>query len=158
MTESASPSPCTLLHSALEGLHAGLEKLAELQERLDDSLPRNTLPPELLQNYSQQLDRLLEAETLRTKALAVIGFGPNQMNDALGSCPSSDLVPLWESIRERLPLIALNNRKHAQVLHKASASIHAGLGLLGVLPAQPPLYGPSGQREASPTGRTLGSA
>ncbi|MFZ5466857.1 MAG: hypothetical protein ACOZAI_06295 [Pseudomonadota bacterium] len=158
MTESASPSPCTFLRSALEGLHAGLEKLAELQERLDDSLPRNTLPPELLQNYSHQLDRLLEAETLRTKALALLGFGPNQMNDALGSCPSSDLAPLWESIRERLPLIALNNRKHAQVLHKASASIHAGLGLLGVLPAHSLLYGPSGQREAPPTGRTLGSA
>lgn len=158
MTESASPSPCAFLRSALEGLHAGLEKLAELQERLDDSLPRNTLSPELLQHYSQQLDRLLEAETLRTKALALLGFGPNQMNDALGSCPSSDLAPLWEAIRERLPLIALNNRKHAQVLHKASASIHAGLGLLGVLPAHSPLYGPSGQREAPPTGRTLGSA
>lgn len=158
MTESASPSPCTVLRSALEGLHAGLEKLAELQERLDDALPRNALPPELLQHYSHQLDRLLEAETLRTKALALLGFAPDQMNDALGLCPSSDLAPLWESIRERLPLIALNNRKHAQVLHKASASIHASLGLLGVLPAHAPLYGPSGQRETPPSGRTLGSA
>jgi hypothetical protein len=158
MTESAQPSPCTLLRSALEELHAGLEQLAELQGRLDDALPRNTLPPELLQHYSQQLDRLLEAETLRIQALERLGFSPTQMNDALGSCPSADLAPLWASIREKLPLIALNNRKHAQVLHKASASIYAGLGLLGVLPAQPPLYGPSGQRETPPSGRTLGSA
>jgi len=158
MMESASPSPCTLLRSALEGLRAGLDQLAELQASLDDSLPRNTLPPELLQNYSQQLERLLEAEALRTKALAMLGFGTNQMNEALGACPSADLASLWEAIRERLPQIALNNRKHAQVLHKASASIHAGLSLLGILPTHPPLYGPSGQRETPPTGRTLGSA
>jgi flagellar biosynthesis/type III secretory pathway chaperone len=156
MTASAPPSPCSLLRSALEELRGGLEQLAELQDRLDESLPRNSLPPELLQHYNQQLDRLLEAETLRAKALTSLGLGPNQMNDALGACP--DLASLWESIRERLPRVALNNRKHSQVLHKASASIHASLGLLGVLPAQPPLYGPSGQRESTPTGRPLGSA
>lgn len=142
----------------MEGLAAGLDELAALQARLDEALPQNTLPPELLQHYNQQLEKLVEAEGQRVRALTMLGLPPEGMPAALMACPDLDLAPLWEAIREKLPLIALNNRKHAQVLHKATASIHTALGLLGILPAQPPLYGPSGQRQTASTGRPLGSA
>lgn len=150
------PSACALLHAALEDLHVGLEHLIKLQARLDEVLPHNDLPPKLLQEYSLWLDRLVEAETQRVKALAMLQPSPMRMDEALERCPTP--APQWEAIRERLPQVALNNRKHAQVLHKASASIQAALTLLGVLPPQVPLYGPHGRQPPPPGGRSLGSA
>ncbi|MEW6765442.1 MAG: flagellar export chaperone FlgN [Pseudomonadota bacterium] len=150
---------CHAMRTAIEGLHEGLGALASIQRELDEALTLSTPAPALLESYTQHLERVAQADARRIEALNMLGLGTADMSTVIARCQDIELASLWDEVREQLPNVALHNRKHAQFLQRASAGIQAGLVLLGVMPNQPPLYGPSGQKQgASVQTRPLGSA
>lgn len=158
MAPHSPESSCLQLRASIEALQAVLGELAELQPKLDQAFGASALEPALLQRYNQLLDSLAQADSNRISALKLMDLAPQDMEGAFARCELPHLSSAWASVRQQLPQLALTNRKHAQFLHKATASIQTGLGLLGAAPSQPPLYGPSGQKEAALNTRTLGSA
>ncbi|GEM_PF-1710075 len=158
MSHPPRPASCLRLTEAVSKLHAGLDELTSLQPLLETAFARNTLAPSLLDQYKRLLDRLTQADGERVFALKSLGLGDMDMTAALRHCELDDLAEAWGQVREQLPRIAITNRKHAQFLHKATATLQSGLGLLGATGNQPPLYGPSGLKESSLHTRTLGSA
>ncbi|MEW6444510.1 MAG: hypothetical protein ACOZAQ_07015 [Pseudomonadota bacterium] len=154
-----SDSACRDLRESIGELRAILEQLALTQAELDLSLTRSVPDQPLLDRYSQQLEHLAEADRKRVEALRGMTLDTGRMAAAIGRCQDVDLASLWDEVREQLPGVALNNRKHAQFLQRAAVGIRNSLVLLGVLPSQPPLYGPSGQKQGgSVLTRPLGSA
>lgn len=150
---------CHAMRTALEGLHEGIGALASIQCALDEALTLSAPAPALLESYTQHLEHVLQADARRIEALNMLGLDAADMSTAMARCQDIDLASLWDDVREQLPNVALHNRKHAQFLQRASAGIQAGLVLLGVMPSQPPLYGPSGQKQGtSVQTRPLGSA
>ena len=129
-----------------------------LQPQLEEAFAQNEPAPSLLQQYNQLLEKLTQADGERIASLTALGLDKTDMDTALAQCDAVHLSEMWEAVCQQLPQVAITNRKHAQFLYKATASIQTGLSLLGASGNQPPLYGPSGQKEASLSTRTLGSA
>lgn len=150
--------PCQTLTAAIESLRTSLDELSSLQPQLEQAFAQNTLAPSLLQQYNQLLEKLTQADGERIASLTAMGVDITDMDAALAHCHAAHLTGMWAVVCQQLPQVAITNRKHAQFLYKATASIQTGLGLLGASGNQPPLYGPSGQKEASLSTRTLGSA
>lgn len=148
---------CQKLGEALNRLRESLFALESMHGEMDERLASNEADDQLFLRYSEHLAQLSEADTQRALILKDMGLKPEQMRDALASCQSVIMAEQWRDITDRLPDVALRNRKYAHFLRKATDSIQQALSLLGSSTHQP-LYGPSGQKEQASGSRQLGSA